>query len=125
MAGVDQARQELADAVTAAGLQCLAYPPDNPAPPLGYVDDVLVDFTGSLNGVGSFCLPGQATATVVTLAQRNDRPGSMAYLEALMPAVLNGLYALPGIRIVATSSGQLSLGGTDLPAVTYTVQFLM
>lgn len=122
---VDEARRELAAAVTASGLTCLPYPPDNPAPPLGYVDDVAVDFTSATNGLGSFCLPGTATAAVVTVAQRNDRPGSMQYLEGLIAGVLDGLYALPGVRIVAANSGQLSLGGSDLPAVTYTVQFLM
>ena len=124
MTTVADARQVLASAVTAAGLETLPYPPDNPSPPIAFVDDVAVDFTGGTGSGAYFCLPGSALATVVQIAQRNDRPGAMAYLEGLMPSVLVALNEIEGLRVMAAQSGQLNVGGQDLPAVTYTVSFL-
>ena len=124
MPTVSDARQTLATAVSAAGLTTLPYPPDNPSPPLAFVDDVAVDFTGGSGNGAFFCLPGQAVATIVQVAQRNDRPGAMAYLEGLMPGTLQALNDIGGIRVLAVASGQLNVGGQDLPAVTYTVSFL-
>lgn len=125
MPTLGEARQELANIVTAAGLHCEAYPPDAIVAPLAFVDDIGVDFTGGTGGGGFFCLPGAAVATIVTLAQRNDRPGSMAYLEGLSAGVIEGLYTRGGIRVLSAASGQLNVGGQDLPSITYTVQFLI
>jgi hypothetical protein len=124
MADLDEARQALSEAVSGSGLACLPYPPENPSPPLAFVDDISVDFTGGAFGTGYFCLPGSATATIVTLAQRHDRTASMQFLEGKMPAILSALSAIPGLRILAAGSGQMNVGGQDLPALTYTVSFL-
>lgn len=123
MATLDEARKALATAVTSTGLKCQPYPPDSVNAPTAFVDSVLTDFTGSQPGGGYFCLPGLATATIVTLAQRNDRPGSMAYLEGFIPAVLEAIKALSGVRITSAASGAISFAGVEMPAVTYTLQF--
>jgi hypothetical protein len=124
MTNLQEAREALAFAVSDAGLTCLPYPPENPSPPLGFVDDLAMDFTGG-GGFGTFCLPGSATATIVTIALRNDRAGAMQYLEGLIGPILEALYAIQGVRVVSAGSGQMSVGGQDLPAVTYTVSFLV
>jgi hypothetical protein len=124
MATIQEAREALATSVSDAGLKCLAYPPENPSPPIAFVDDLSVDFTGGV-AMGTFCLPGAATATIVTIALRNDRAGAMQYLEGLIGPILDALYSIQGVRIASASSGQLNIGGQDLPAVTYTVQFFV
>lgn len=125
MPTLDEARQALAAAVTSSGLQCLPYPADNPSPPLGFVDDVALDFSGGSGFPTTFCLTGVAAATIVTIAQRNDRAGSMAYLESLVPTILQALQDTPGVRVVTANSGQTSVGGADLPAVIYGVSFFI
>lgn len=122
MAALADARQALADAVTGAGIDCLAYPSDNLAPPIAFVDNIEIGFTEGALG-GSFCLPGTAAATVVAVSQRHDREGATAFLEGLIPPVLDALNAIPGLRVLAASSGSLSIGGQDLPALTVGVQF--
>ncbi len=119
-----EARTALAAAVTTAGVQCLAYPPDNPAPPAAFVDSVAVDFTIDSGFIGgSFCAPGAGTASVVVLAQRHDRQGSIAYLEGLIAPILDELQALRGLQLVSATSGSIPVGGQDLPAVVITVRF--
>ena len=122
MPTLDDARTALATAVTTAGLSCLPYPVDNPSPPIAWVDSVVIDFTGGL-AVNYFCLPGTATSTIVSIAQRNDLPGATKFLEDLIPPTLEELNAVPGLRVVSSSSGILNVGGQELPAVTVTVQF--
>jgi len=122
MSALDDSRTELANAVTAAGIECLPYPPDAPAPPLAFVDNLTMDFTANTYAQ-SFCVPGLVTATIVTIAQRNDMPGSTNYLEGFIPAVLDSLFGIAGLRIVSAQSGQANVGGQDLPAVVYVVQF--
>ena len=121
MAGITDARQQLADAVTAAGLVCTPYPPDSLAPPAAYVDAVSVDY-GSGQG-WSFCAQGLAQASVVAVAQRNDRAGSTQTLEDLVPSTLTGMEAIDGVRVLAVESGSAEISGTTLPAVIYTVEF--
>jgi len=122
VAALEDARVELATAVTAAGFECLPYQPDAPAPPIAFVENLTIDLTG--NSVAqSFCVPGIATATIVTIAQRNDWPGSTNYLEGHVEAVLASLYGLGGLRILSVQSGQANVGGQELPTVVYVVQF--
>ena len=125
MPTLDEARQALATAVSAGGLTCLPYPPDAPSPPIAFVDTIAVDFTGgAVAGVGYFCAPGLAVATIITVAQRQDRPGGIALLEGYVPNVLDQLAGIPGVRLVMTASGSATIAGQDLPSVFYTVQFV-
>jgi hypothetical protein len=125
MPTLNEARTALAAAVTSGGLECLAYPPDNPSPPIAFVDDLGMDFSGQLGGGTTFCMPGTAVATIVTIAQRNDRAGSMQFLEGLIPGVLQALQDTPGVRVATANSGQTTVGGVEVPAVVYSVQFFI
>ena len=121
MAGITEARKALAHAVSGAGIDCTPYPPDALAPPAAYVDSVSVDYS---SGTGwSFCAQGLAQATVVAVAQRNDRAGSMQALEDLVPAILSGVEGIKGVRVLAVESGSSEIGGATLPAVIATVEF--
>lgn len=121
MTSITAARQQLAEAVTAAGLECTPYPPDSLAPPAAFVDTLTVDYT---SGAGwSFCDSGDATAAIVTCAQRNDRAGSQSMLEGLVPDTVRTLTGIPGLRVLAVGSGTTDISGSTLPAVIYTVGF--
>lgn len=117
------ARVALAEAVTAGGLPCLPYPTDNPSPPLAWVDSLTGDFLTDTEFVGTFFMPGTIEASIVSLAQRNDLPGAVAYLEGLVSPVIEQLQAVPGLKVRGWVSGAISVGGQDLPAVTYRVLF--
>jgi hypothetical protein len=119
MSTLTEARQVLADAVTGAGLPCEPYPPDNTIAPAAFVDRMTVDYTG---GGASFCAPGVAEATIVTLAQRHDRAESTEYLEGLLVPVAAAL-AAAGARVTGAASGSTAIAGHDVPALIYTVQF--
>jgi len=121
MSGVTDARIALAEAVTQAGLDCAAYPPDAPSAPAGWIDQVQVEY---VSGSGfSFCMAGSARATIIAVAQRNDRAAGTQHLEDLIPPTLAALEGLPGVRVVGIDSGSAQIGSTDLPAVIYTVEF--
>ena len=121
MAALTDARRFLADAVTGAGLECLPYPPDSTMPPVAFVDTITVDLeTGS---GWSFCLSGSATATITSCAQRNDKAGSTRGLEDFIAPALDALGQIPGVRVITIQSGSADIGGSELPAVVYTVQF--
>jgi len=121
MAGVTEARIALAEAVTQAGLDCAAYPPDAPNAPAAWIDQIQVEY---VSGSGfSFCMAGSARATVIAVAQRNDRAAGTQYLEDLIQPTLIALEGLPGVRVVGVDSGSAQIAGTDLPAVIYTVEF--
>jgi hypothetical protein len=121
MAALTDARAHLAEAVTAAGLECLPYPPDSVTPPIAFVDTITVDFEA---GAGwSFCMTGMATATITSCAQRNDKAGATKGLENLVNPAVAALYGIDGVRVSAVQSGVADIGGTELPAVVYTVQF--
>ena len=118
MSGITGARQALAHAVSGAGIDCTAYPPDALTPPAAYVDSVAVDYS---SGAGwSFCAQGLASASVVAVAQRNDRAGSTAGLEDRVPAILQALADLDGVRVLSVESGSAEIGGSTLPAVITT-----
>jgi hypothetical protein len=120
-----EARTALAAAVSSGGLVCLPYPEETVIPPLAWVDSISVDFAGDSPGAAHyFCAPGFATATIISVAQRNDRPGAVAYLENFVAPVLDKLQAVAGVRLAGAVSGQANVGGQDLPAVFYTVQFV-
>ena len=125
MSVLEDARQALSASVALAGLPCLPYPPDNPSPPIAFVDDVVIDFTGTGMAAGSFCKPGLATATVVSTSLANDRTGSTKFLEGMVDLVLTEFNKVPGVRVIAAASGQITLGGQEIPTVTYTVQFFI
>lgn len=125
MSVLEDARQALAASVAQAGMSCLPYPPDNPSPPIAFVDDLVIDFTGTGMAAGSFCKPGLASATIVSTALANDRTGSTRYLEGMVDSVLTEFNKVPGVRVIAASSGQITLGGQEIPTVTYTVQFFI
>ena len=119
MMGLGDAREALAQAVGAAGIVCTAYPPDAPTPPVAFVDALSIDYQTPTG----FCLMGMAQATIVTLAQRNDRQGSTQYLEALVGPITEILSDIAGLKLVSASSGVTQVAGNDIPAVVYTVQF--
>jgi hypothetical protein len=114
-------RQALADAVTGAGLTCEPYPADNPSLPSAFIDQLIVDY--SSGSAASYCNSGQATATVVTAAQRNDRAGSTALLEDLVPAVLGAFDGMAGLQVASWQSGSINLAGNEVPGLVYTVRF--
>lgn len=121
MAGLTDARASLAAAVSTAGIDCAAYPPDALTPPMAYVDTLSVDYN---TGTGwSFCEQGIAQAAVVAVAQRNDRAGSTQLLEDLVPAVLKALAGVTGVRVLTVESGSTEVAGTTLPAVIFSVEF--
>ena len=117
------ARRAIAVAVTGAGLECLPYPPESINAPLAWVDSLDTDLTGSQPGAGYFCAPGLTSASVVTVAQRHDRAGSVAFLEGLTAPILAALTDVPGLRVIAATSGVVTASGQELPSVLYTVQF--
>jgi hypothetical protein len=114
--GLAAAREALAAAVTGAGLQCSAYAPDTVMAPAAFVDRMSMDYSAA-----AFC-GAMADATIVTLAQRNDTAGSTAWLEGFIGPVVDALTAT-GARVVSAQSGTTQVGGSDVPAVIYTVQF--
>jgi len=121
MSGLTGARASLAAAVSSAGIDCAPYPPDSLTPPMAYIDTVSVDYS---TGTGwSFCAQGMAQATVVAVAQRNDRAGSTQLLEDMVPAVLEALAGITGVRVLGVESGSTEVSGTTLPAVITTVEF--
>jgi hypothetical protein len=108
------ARQAIADAVTAAGCVCTPYPPDSPVPPVAFIEGVGIAF------VDAFCTVAQATFTLVVAEQRNDRESGMRDLEALLPNVVAGLSAIPGLVLAEAQSGTTQIGGQEVPAVVLT-----
>ena len=122
MSTLGVARTRLADAVTAAGMPCAAYPPDAIVAPAAFVDSMTGDTTSDMFP-GSFCLPTVVAASVVTLAQRNDLPGAMDYLEGLVAPILAAFHTLPGVRVLGWASGLVAVQRQELPAVTYSLTF--
>jgi hypothetical protein len=117
------ARKQLSDAVTGAGIECAPYPPDNanPSPTQAFVDTLSVDFS---TGSGwSFCYSGMAEAVVVTCAQRHDKAGGTRTLEDKIPGTLQALEGIQGVRVMNVQSGTVQITGQDLPAVLYSITF--
>lgn len=113
------AREALAAAVTGAGIDCTPYTTDNPSPPVGFVDTLSLDYQTP----AGFCLPSQATASIVTVGQRHDPGAAMQLLESLVGPVVDALQAIPGLRLLAVDTGTATVGKNELPAVSYTVAF--
>lgn len=113
------AREALADAVSVPGLPVFPYPPDTANAPCGWVDRLSVDYQSA----GSFCLPGAVTASLVTVAQRHDRPGSTALLEAAIRPTVDALAGIDGVLVTGVESGTADIGGETVPAVIYELQF--
>lgn len=118
MNSLADAREALAAAVTGAGLHCLPYPPDNPSPPIGWVDQLGIDY-----GTATTFNLAPVIATVVTCGLRNDRTNTTTALEALVGTTVAALRALPGVQVASVQSGETEIGKTELPAVIYTVRF--
>ena len=112
-------RDALADAVSAGGITCLPYEPDNPMPPIAFIDTLTLDYASPV----SYRLPSTGTAVVIACGQRHDRAGSVALLESMVGAVVEALLDLPGAKITGIASGTTEIGRAELPAVSYTVQF--
>jgi hypothetical protein len=121
MGAVTDARQALADAVTAAGIDCTPWPPDALAPPAAFVDSVNIDYSTG-NGF-SFCANGLAVAQVTTCGQRNDKAGATQYLEDLIPKIIENIDGIDGVRVTGVDSGSANIAGADLPAVVYQIEF--
>ena len=119
MIDLDAARQQLADTITAAGVTCLPYTPDNPAPPIGFVDSLHLGFANP----ATFNAPPTCTAVVITCGQRYDRAAAVAILEAAIGPVVEALEALPGLEVDTVMSGTVDIGAATLPAVSYTLTF--
>lgn len=121
MGAVTDARKALAGAVTTAGIDCTPWPPDSLAPPAAFVDSVNIDYS---TGAGfSFCANGLATALITTCGQRNDKAGATQYLEDLIPAILEQLDGINGVRVTGVDSGSANIAGNELPAVVYQIEF--
>lgn len=112
------ARAALAGAVTGAGMHCLPYPPDNPSPPIGWVDQLGIDYSTAT----TFTL-APVVASIVTCGLRNDKAATTSTLESLVGPVTRALHDLPGVQLVTAQSGETEIGNTELPAVIYTVRF--
>lgn len=121
MSAVTDARDQLAAAVTAAGLDCTAYPPEAPSAPASWIDSVAVDYAAG--GGFSFCYGGAARATILSVGQRHDKAGASYTLEAAIPAVITALETIPGVRVETVDSGTAQVAGQDMPAVIYSVAF--
>ncbi len=113
------ARQQLATAASTSSIPCLPYPPDNPAPPIAFVDSLHLNYAAPV----SFTIPATCTAVIVACGQRYDQAASMAMLEADIGPVTEVLEQLPGLTIDSVTSGTTDVGKTTLPAVSYTVTF--
>ena len=121
MSTITEARQALADAVTAVGIDCEPYPPDSITPPAAWVAGVAVDFAA---GAGfSFCESGLASASIVAVKERNDRAGATQNLEDKIAPVNSGNTASGGVRVVDVQSGATEIAGQSLPAVTWSLEF--
>jgi len=119
---ITEARTLIAGAVSSAGVECSPYAPDSLIAPAAYVEGVDVDYTGT---GWTFCGTGTAQARVVACAQRNDRAGGMQMLEDLAPGVMTALEAVDGVRVMSVGSGEADIGGQTLPAIMWTVQFVL
>jgi hypothetical protein len=117
MATLHEARVAVADAVTAAGLSCTPYAEDSISLPAAFVDTATVAYEGTT----VFYCRSLATMSLVTAAQRHDRPGATRSLEDLVPDIVTALGDL-GARVESASSGVVNLQGTEVPAVIYSVQ---
>jgi hypothetical protein len=117
------AREALAGAVTAAGLECQPYPPDAPSAPQAWIDTLSVDYA---QGAGwSFCMPGAGTAAIVTVGQRHDKAASTRALEDLIPLILAQLDEVVGVRVTGIQSGTVQITGQDMPSVIFTTEFAL
>lgn len=112
---VDALREVLAQAVADAGLPCSAYPPDSPSLPGAWVDALTFDYLSPM----SFCESAEASATIVTAAQRNDRAGGLQLLESLIPDIVKNLESSGPVRVSGVESGTSQIGTVDVPAVLY------
>lgn len=119
MIDLGAARQQLAGAVSTANIPCLPYPPDNPAPPIAFVDSLVVNYGAPL----SFTAPATCTAVIVVCGQRYDQAAAMAMLEADVGPIVDAVKLLPGVTVENVASGTTEIGATTLPAVSYTVTF--
>lgn len=117
MPTITDARRAIAQAVSSTGLACQEYPMDNMTLPAAFLNSANVAYDVL---AWSFCANGVGTFEVVTLAQRNDMPSGLAWLEQRIPVIAEALETI-GVRISGIESGTVSMGGQDLPAVTYTV----
>ena len=113
------ARQQLAAAASTSAVPCLPYPPDNPAPPIAFVDSLHLDYAAPV----SFTIPATCTAVIVACGQRYDQAASMSMLEGDIADVVEALEQLPGLTVDSVTSGPKDIGKTTLPAVSYTVAF--
>lgn len=113
------ARQQLADAVTSAGLPCLPYEPDNASPPIAFVDQMHYDYETPV----SFAIPAMCRAVIVTCGQRNDRQGSLSALESLTDPIVDALQTIPDLSMRDVISGNTEIGRAVMPAVSYVVEF--
>lgn len=120
MSTIGDCREAIAEAVTDAGIQCYAYPPDNAAAlaPVAFLDVVSSDW---MDQTGFFCDPVLSTYTLVALAERNDVASSLRRLEDLIAPIVQALEEI-GVRTITVTSGGVETGGVTLPAVSWTLQ---
>lgn len=119
MTDIALGRTAVADALTAVlPWPCLPYPVESFVPPGAFVDVVRVTFEG---GSAAWFCSGAGTFTIATVELRNDLPGALASLETHIPAVIKAIQQLQ-LVVMRVDSGILSVGGADLPAVSYQVQ---
>lgn len=120
MGAISDARQVIADAITAAGIPCEPYPPDTTTPsPTGsaWVETVVVNAAA-----GGFCGLGEAEITAVAVGARNDRTGSLLMLEDQVPALVDALSGIPGLQVTGLQTGTTEVGQQMLPALILNMQ---
>lgn len=121
MGAWSEAREQIAAAATAAaGFPVTPYPPDSAAPPVGWVDQLAVQYDNGL----SYCLR-DATAQVVLVGSRHDRAGTTRLLEDAVPTVVAALIGLGGISVVSAETGIVQLNSEEVPAVNVSVAFAL
>lgn len=114
-----EARVAVAEAVEGTGLPCSPYPPDTVAPPVAFLDTMVLSYEASDNAW--YCAPGAASLQLTMLEQRNDTGSAIAALEDRVPGVVDAVTRL-GVSVISVSSGSVEVGGQSLPAVTFTLQ---
>lgn len=114
------ARQALAAAASTPDVPCLPYTPDNPSPPIAFIDALTVDYGTPM----TFGAPATCRAVIVACRQRHDRVAATAALEADIGPVRAALeQAVEGLSVGAVTSGTAEIGKTELPAVSYALTF--
>lgn len=121
MIDLHSARMELAAAASSPSIPCLPYTPDNPLPPIAFIDTLGLQ----AERPGSVLMPWLFRAQIVAVGQRHDRAAATTLLEGDVNEVLPSLEAIRGLRVLEVLSGTVEIGKTELPAVTYTVELHM